>query len=138
MRRIKLGLATLILAALPFGLASTAAEAKVLDCKVTPIQNEGWLTDRYVFSIDEAKGTVMVDDGLIEYFNKGPIAGKLVENSDIRIAVTWELMTSNQSGQRSKMTFRGTYFVKLNQFQLTMKPMGYRDVYDANGTCVIS
>jgi hypothetical protein len=132
-------MATMLLAALPFGMGATSAAAKFLDCTLSPSDDDNnWLTERYVFKIDEAEGTVLVDDGLIEYVNKGPISGKLVDDSEVKILVTWDLITRSLSGQRTKMIFRGTYFVKLKQFQLRSKPMGYRNDYEANGTCVIS
>lgn len=139
MRNLQLRLVTMLLAAMPFGMGATTAAAKFVDCAVSPGDDDNnWLTERYVFKIDEAEGTVLVDDGLIEYVNKGPISGDLVENSDVRIVVAWDLITLSRSGQRTKMIFRGTYFVKLKQFQLRSKPMGYRNDYEANGTCVIS
>ena len=114
------------------------AQAEIIDCATQPAENDGfWLTNRYVFNVDPAARTVEVVDGLIAQVSGGPIAGKLVTYTDKQFAAAWDVLVISSTGQRTKLAFRGTYFRQLNQFQVTAKPVGYRDIFDAPGNCTV-
>ncbi len=57
-----------IAAVLASGMMSTFANAATLDCaiKAGPSQN-GFITDRYIFEVDENAGTATALDGLIQH-----------------------------------------------------------------------
>ncbi len=59
-------------------LAAVPVQANVLDCAIkTGASQNGFISDRYIFEVDEAAGKVTALDGAIQQENGGPIEAKL-------------------------------------------------------------
>lgn len=129
--RVKAGILGAVLAVVPLG-----AMALTLDCAVKPGNlNKGWITDRYIFDLDEGSGAVTVMDGVINYFEKKPIEGVLVKRTDKQIVVAWQVLVLSNTQKRFKMDFRATYFVAEDRLDLFAKPPGFYETYGAPGRC---
>lgn len=86
------------------GLLAGQAQAVTLDCTLKPGENAGgWVTDRYIFDYNEAEGTVVAVDGVIQYYMGGPIPAKLSDDTTKKSVFTWTVLTTSQSGQGTKM-----------------------------------
>jgi len=122
-----------VLAVLPLGAA-----ALTMDCAVRPgTANNGWITDRYIISLDEASGAVTVIDGVINYYEKKPVEGVLVKRTDKQIIVSWQVLVLSSTQKRFKMDFRATYFVAEDRLDLFAKPPGFYETYGAPGRCTL-
>lgn len=125
--------AGLIFAALPLGAA-----AVTMDCAVRPgTSNNGWITDRYLISIDDTTGAVSVQDGVINYYEKKPVEGVLIKRTDKQIVVSWRVLVLSSTQKRFKMEYRATYFVAEDRLDLFAKPPGYYETYGAPGRCTL-
>lgn len=124
-------------AAIFIGLANSAVGAPaVYDCKVNQSQDDrGWIGDQYVFAIDDASGGVVVDDMAIEYFNKGPIAAKVINSDSAKIDFSWGIFAVDGSGARAKISYRATLFFADSTFLVHGKTNPYKVSFEGRGTC---
>lgn len=111
--------------------------AKVLDCAMATTQSSGgWVTDRYIFDIDEAVGSVQANDGLIQSVHGGPMVAKLLDSSAKKMVVTWTVQMTNSSGQQTKMQYRAAIFRGDKTITVTATPGGgYSNRFEARGKC---
>ena len=112
------------------------ASAKTYLCNVETNPSQwGYITDVYAFDVDEKAKTVVVDDGVIEYFHKGPIAAFSPNITATKITFNWDLFALNGSGQRAKLSYRAVVFLRDMTIRISMRPIGYVDDFEGYGTC---
>jgi hypothetical protein len=111
--------------------------AKVLDCAMATTQaSGGWVTDRYIFDIDDAAGSVQAIDGLIQSVHGGPMVARLADNSAKKTVVTWTVQMTSSSGQQTKMQYRAAIFNGDKTITVTATPGGgYSNRFEARGKC---
>lgn len=113
-----------------------AVAAKTYLCKVAINPSQlGYITDVYAIDIDEKAKTVVVDDRVIEYFNKGPIEAFSPNITPAKITFNWDLFAVNDDGQRAKLSYRGVLFLRDTRFRVTMRPIGYANDFEGEGKC---
>lgn len=125
-----------ILASSLFSLP-TVAGALTLECKL-PTNNAGggYITELYVFEFNEETGEALVADGWIMHLNNAPIPAKVSDNSKTKLALTWNLVISNNSGQTTKMQYRAAYFKQTKEVLIRAVPGGgYAGGFEGRGKC---
>jgi hypothetical protein len=123
-------LATLMASA-PF-----SAMALSLECVLTPNSGSGgWVTDRYYFDVDETAGTAQALDGIVQYYNKGPIRARLTDSTAKKLVVSWDVEMTNGTGQMTKMLYRASIFKADNSIIVRAVPSGYSNQFEARGSC---
>jgi hypothetical protein len=116
--------------------APLSAMARSLECVLTPNSGSGgWVTDRYYFEVDEAAGTAQALDGIVQYYNKGPIQARLTDSSAKKLVVSWDVKMTNGTGQMTKMLYRASIFKADNSVIVRAVPSGYSNQFEARGTC---
>lgn len=119
-------------------LSAAGLQAKTLDCSFAPgSDTQGWIAKRVIFTWDEKAGTAKVDDEIIEFFLKAPIAAKVTHPTDKQVAFSWLVQTKDSGGQYAKQTYYTSYYPADNSAVISSKPVGYINTYGAQGTCKV-
>ena len=118
-------------------LLAGQAQAVTLDCTLKPSESSGgYVTERYILDYNEAEGTAVAVDSLIQYFHGGPVPAKLSDNTAKKTVFTWTVLTTSQSGQVTKMQFRAAVFKSDNSITVSATPGGgYGGGFEARGKC---
>lgn len=112
------------------------AGAITLDCSIPQSKSTGgFVTPRYIVMHDETTNAVVVGDGLLDHFNGGPTAATIQENTDKKLATTWQVEIRNQSGQVTIMRFRAAYFKQTGKITIRANPAGYDNSFEGRGNC---
>lgn len=112
------------------------AGAMTLDCSIPQGKSTGgFVTAHYIIKHDEASNSAEVYDGLLEHFNGGPMAAKVGESTDKKLAATWEVKIRNGSGQVTIMRFRAAYFKENGKITIRANPAGYDNSFEGRGRC---
>ena len=122
---------------LVIGFAATAANAQVLDCAIEAgASQNGFITDRYIFEVDEASGTATVIDGVIQHETGKPIPAKLSANEK-KTGLSWSLKLVSTTGKSVRMMYRASYIKATKTMQISVVPGGgeYAGGFEARGTC---
>lgn len=112
-------------------------QASVLDCTINAgASQNGFITDRYIFEVDEAAGKATALDGAIQQINGGPIDAKLSAN-DKKLGVTWTLKMKATTGQVIRMMYRASYVKATRAVQISAMPGGgdFAGGFNARGSC---
>ncbi len=116
----------------------TISQALTLDCKVTPTNaTGGYVTERYIFEVEEGASEAIVSDGLIFYFNNDqPLTAKVSESTAKKLVFSWTVQMTNSSGQMTKMQFRAAYFKAEGSLTVRAVPgAGYDNQFEGRGRC---
>jgi hypothetical protein len=119
-------------------LTSVAASALTLECKVKKSSaGGGYLTEVYYFDYDGQGDKALVSDALIYYYNdEQPLTAKVSEDTARKLVFSWNVQMTNQTGQMTKMQFRGSYFKAEKTFTVRAVPGGgYTNNFESRGTC---
>lgn len=117
-------------------LMAQAASAKTYLCQMAPGGDVGgYITEVYAFDVNEKTQKVVVDDGVIEYFNNGPLEAFSAKITAAKITFNWDVKAVNGSGQRTKLSFRAALFMADMRLRISMRPIGYTNDYEAYGKC---
>ncbi len=125
--------AVLVVFALP-----ALARPIVYVCHNSSNRQQSVIQGEMVIAHDVANGRVSVNDGLIQTVNGGPLEGAVDSDNPIRIVFKWTVdNVRNRGGQNATLSFRGTYFKADGRFQLSMRPLGYDNSFQDQGTCTV-
>jgi hypothetical protein len=116
---------------------ATSVNAETLECKMTVnASSGGYVTELYYFDSDPETGKALVHDGLTEHYEGGPVAAKIVDDSDKKKVFSWAVQMTNSSGQSTKMTFRAAYIKSKKSITITATVgSGYEGSFQGRGTC---
>lgn len=104
-------------------------------CQMAGLDTQtGWISQDIVFYIDKS-GEIQVNDGIIQHFVKKPIKATVSENTDARVVFKWNVDTTNNSGQRSRIAYRATFTPESKKLRVNALPGGYTNSFFGNGTC---
>jgi hypothetical protein len=133
---------SLALAALLLATAAPAL-AETLECvaqrRVYATEAFGRFTnpiqERMRFEIAPDGGSVRVLDPLIRATYGGPIEGKVTENTDAKLVVTWSIPMQGFNLAMATMTFRASLQKAPNRLIVTAVPLGFQERFFARGGC---
>lgn len=114
------------------------AEAKTpaYECTMPKTENGGgWIAPQMIFVVEEDEAVVY--DGVIHAFKGKPIPAKVVENSDAKIALRWEMGMRDGSGNSFIMRYKATLMLNSKVVTVTARPAGYDNKLEERGTCAI-
>ncbi|WP_127111656.1 hypothetical protein [Shimia sediminis] len=97
--------------------ATAALSDQTFDCKITDTGRGGWVTERYIFKVDLAKGKATALDGLIHYVYENPIAAKISDTNDRTTRLKWHVKgvpSVNRATGSSSGNINLTYTAVLN------------------------
>jgi hypothetical protein len=117
----------------------SSASALTLECKV-PETNAGggYITELYVFEYNESSGEAIVADGWIMHLHDAPIAARVSEDTNKKLALTWNLIITNSSGQNTKMQYRAVYYKGNKELVVRGTPGGgYGGDFEGRGKCKV-
>jgi hypothetical protein len=123
----------LVLAALP---SIAAAAPTVYICDTGTERTQSILQDQIAFAYDAASDTISVSDAVIVSETGGPIAAKINSDNTTRLVFTWTLKNlTNSTGQVVTLDYRAVFFKADNRFDLSIRPRGYDNSFQASGSC---
>ena len=127
----------LFAAAALLAAVSGPAAALTLECRVDAgATGGGYVTDVYVFRVDDATGQALAADGWIQHYHGTPIAAKVSEDTAKKLVLTWTLQMTNSTGQQTKMQYRASYFRQTGKITVRAVPGGgYSNSFEGRGTC---
>ncbi|MBL8563027.1 MAG: hypothetical protein JNN06_12180 [Gemmobacter sp.] len=114
------------------GMAHAATPA--YDCTMPQTENgKGWIAPQIIFAVagDEA----VVYDGVIHNKRGKPISAKVVEDTEAKLAIRWEMGMRDGSGNSAIMRYKATLLRKNNVAIVTARPAGYDNKLEERGTC---
>jgi hypothetical protein len=115
-----------------------AAQAQqVLVCNMNTELGASAISNQFVFSIDSAAGTAIVNDALIVGTTGGPIVAKIANETSARYTIKWRIDSSNNTEYRSIPTllFRATINKSDNSINIMAQPPAYDNRFNSQGTC---
>jgi hypothetical protein len=104
--------------------------SEVFDAFSNPIQERM----QFVVAPDGASATVL--DPLIRAVYGGPIAGRVTENTDAKLVVTWSIPMQGFALAQATMSFRAALLKAPNKLIVTAVPLGSTGRFFARGGCV--
>ena len=118
-------------------LPSVAQSApRTFVCDTETGQQQSLLQDQIVFAYDAEAGKVSVADAAIIALAGGPLAARVSSDNTTRLVFSWTLENvRNATGQVSTLDYRAVYFKATNQFDVSLKPRGFDNSFQASGTC---
>ncbi|HRK42002.1 MAG TPA: hypothetical protein PLH11_03065 [Gemmobacter sp.] len=123
--------------ALGLGLSvAAAAQAKTpaYECTLPQTENGGgWIAPQMIFVVQEDEAVVY--DGVIHAKNGKPILAKVVENSDAKVAIRWEMGMRDGSGNSFIMRYKATLMHNSKLVIVTARPAGYDNKLEERGRC---
>lgn len=126
-----------IVLALGLGLlGSVAAQAATpaYECTMPQTRNGGgWIAPQIIFAVEGDEGVVY--DGVIQYKLGKPIAAKVVEDSEAKLAIRWEMGLTDGSGHSFIMRYKATILHKSKVAIVSARPAGYDNKLEERGTC---
>ena len=132
-----LALAAALVAAAPAGAETwdCVARRTVYASDVfSPFSNPIQERMQFVVAPDGASATVL--DPLIRATHGGPIAGKVTENTDAKLVVTWSIPMQGFGLAQATMSFRAALLKTPNKLIVTAVPLGVTERFFARGGCV--
>ncbi|NNE87880.1 MAG: hypothetical protein HKN27_07365 [Silicimonas sp.] len=118
-----------MLIALP---AASFAKPVSFQCLMT--SNEGWIAEQIFLEYDSESNSSRVADGVILHFEKKPIDAKILEDTDKKLVVSWNVVVQSR-GQTTKMAYRLAHFRKNGKVIVNAKPHGYSNTFVSRGKC---
>jgi hypothetical protein len=118
-------------------LCAGSAQAATFDCAIKAgADSGGWITDRYVFDVDDAAGSAQAADAIAQHFTGGPVNARLTDSTSKKIVISWGVQMTNGSGQQTKMQYRAAIFLADKSVIVTAAPGGgYSNRFEARGKC---
>ena len=122
---------------LALSVASFArAESPAYDCTLPQTEKGGgWIAPQVIFVIEGDEAAVY--DGVIHAQKGKPIHAKVVENTDAKIAIRWEMGMRDGSGSSFIMRYKATLMQKSKVVTVTARPAGYDNKLEERGTCAL-
>lgn len=125
-------------------LATTASllfpvlsQALTLECSIADTgAGGGYITELYVFQLDEASGKALAADGWIMHYFDAPIPAKVTDDTAKKLVFSWSLKMTNSSSQQLNLRYRASYFRETGQVTVRASPGGaYSNDFEGRGTC---
>jgi hypothetical protein len=124
---------TLLLAALP---CIAAASPVVYVCDTGTGSEQTYLQGQIYFAYDAEAKVVSVNDAVINHENGGPMDARVSSDNATRLVFSWSLENlRNSTGQTASWDYRAVFFKATNKFDVSLKPRGYDNSFQASGTC---
>ena len=115
--------------------ADEAGKAQILTCTLDPSKAQGgWVSESYVFAITGDSVSV-ADRVALKTNGNQPVQGKISDTTAKKIAFSWTTVIRSISGQVTRMAYRGSYYPETGKVIVKAKPTGYRNNFEARGTC---
>lgn len=127
----------MLCAALWLTIVTNPARALTLECSIprSPAGG-GYITETYVFHHDQGDPTAVASDGVILYYFEAPIEARVTGNSAKKLVMSWNVPMTNNTGQKTKMMYRATYFRQTGQMTVRATPGGgYANSFEGRGSC---
>jgi hypothetical protein len=123
-------------AALLASLSMAQADG-ILVCDMQSNFGRSAISEQYVFSIDSAAGTAIVNDILITGTTGGPIVAEIANETAARYTIKWRIDSSNNTEYRSIPTllFRATINKADNRISIAAQPPAFDNRFNAQGVC---
>lgn len=96
---------------------STSVLAETYDCKINKTSWGGWVTERYIFQVDNKRQSVIVLDAISQKHLAGPVATSVKKMTDRSVRFRWtlrDLPAFNRATGASTGTLTITYSGVLN------------------------
>jgi hypothetical protein len=112
-----------------------AHAADIYACKLRSSRSNDWIGDDLIVVHDRASGKVTVADAPSQYFQGGPIAGRVATDSETQVTFAWVLRVNDGIGQAAQMLYRATYKKKTGEAFVSAQAAGYRNSFRKFGRC---
>lgn len=119
---------------LAFGATSANAKPDTYLCKITKSDGNVF-GDDVAFGFDTKREIVKVFDAVVSYHIGSPTDANVLEDTEKKLVITWDVRMRNNQGQITRMAYRAAYFKSNGRFLLNAKPRGYPNSFNARGAC---
>lgn len=121
------------------GSLGAAQGQQILLCNMNTELGVSAISNQFVFSIDSAAGTAIVNDRLIAGTTGGPIVAEIARETANRYTIKWRIDSSNNTEYRNIPTllFRATINKADNGIHITAQPPAYDNRFNSQGTCTV-
>jgi hypothetical protein len=125
--------------ALWLGMASVAHAEQVYLCDMNTSLDTSVISEQFVFGLDSAAKTAIVNDAVIQGTVGAPIETTIASENARTMVIRWAIDDSNNTlfARFPTFQYRATIFKGTNKITISAKPSGYDNSFGANGTCEI-
>lgn len=118
-------------------VAAAQAEEILYLCKFNPgrQQGGGWVSEDVRLLHDTVKGTIIVNDPVIQEFVGQPIGARIADRTAVRTTFAWEVTVKDPKKQSFRMTYRLSHFSNGRPARLTAQPGGFDNSWSGEGSC---
>lgn len=122
--------------ALALWAGQTAQASTTFTCQIEQAAgNLGWIAPDMVVVHEDGAPRALVNDGLIDTVLGRPVEAQVATDNAARTTYTWQVPTTDSSGQNGKLLFRLTIMKADLSARVKAVPQGYSNNFDAGGTC---
>lgn len=120
--------------------ANVAAAQEVYLCKPKdPAAAGNWIAPEIAVAYKSGDATALVDDGIIQTFEKGPKEATVDVDNAKRMTFTWKVKvksgTSRTGTQTVTMSYRLTIQKADKKASFIVAPQGYANTFQTQGKC---
>lgn len=117
----------------------TAQAQQVLVCNMNTDLGSSAISNQFVFSIDSAAKTAIVNDILITGTTGGPIVAEIAKETASIYTIKWRIDSSNNTEYRRIPTllFRATINKSDNRISIRAQPPAFDNRFFSQGTCTL-
>lgn len=117
-------------------MSSVSAQAATVayECTMPQTQNGGgWIAPQIIFAVENDEAIVY--DGVIHFKNGKPIPAKLLEDSEDKLSIRWEMGMRDGAGNSFIMRYKATILHKSKVAIVSARPAGYDNKLEERGAC---
>ncbi|MFY0680304.1 MAG: hypothetical protein JXR13_06995 [Thalassovita sp.] len=125
------GVAAALLSATSVSAAQTA-----IVCEIKGAKNGQWISPEYRFEWEKGSTKAEILDGVAYHYNKGPATGKVIRETEKKVAIDWVLKSAKDSdGNSVQFNYAMSYNKTNNRLRVVARPIGYANEFGRNGKC---
>ncbi|MBA3909962.1 MAG: hypothetical protein C0524_08740 [Rhodobacter sp.] len=117
-------------------IATPSLAREVYECDFPARANNlGYLPDVVMMARETGSDTVTVVEPFIQYTEGGPIEGKIAEENDKKLSVSWTIMQESTVNDYEKVHYRVSVQKSSLSASLVGRALGYSNNFTSQGTC---
>lgn len=131
------GRITFVAAVILSGLFNAPAQAETLHCKLTQGSRGNWVAPDIFVEVDKKSNKAVIVDAVLQHLKQSPKTGKVMDDTDKRLLVTWVLkgINSGTNQYAVRIDYRLNLNRKTGSASVRAVPAGYANDFYRRGSC---
>lgn len=111
------------------------ADQVTYDCQMKNLgPTLGLITERYIIVHDTGTDEATAVDAILKSISGGPVPAEVASKTKAKTAFTWSFRSNDTKNRSATTEYRAAIYTD-GKITITAKPLGYRNMFEARGTC---